>query len=179
MSNQASAEQWLKLISPLLALRLDPGKFQELKRQIVQTSGLSERTVHRYHQAYRAKGFAGLEGKECGRNIGRSIPANVPAGALLLRREVPGRNVNQIIRITPQNPVIPAQCPMRALAVGHQVRVLSSPQLAAIDAIYRFSSDVPRIINNACTHCLIYGVQNRQHIIDDHMVGRVLEGEAA
>lgn len=28
-----------------------------------------------------------------------------------------------------------------------------------------------------CTHCLIYGAQNGNRIIDDHMVKRVIEGE--
>ncbi|HHV76771.1 MAG TPA: AAA family ATPase, partial [Syntrophothermus lipocalidus] len=34
-----------------------------------------------------------------------------------------------------------------------------------------------RLINKACTHCLIYGAQNGYRIIDDHMVKRVIEGE--
>lgn len=47
----------------------------------------------------------------------------------------------------------------------------------AIDGIYRFSGGAPRLVNSLCTHCLMYGAQNRQQIIDDHMVNRVIEGE--
>jgi len=50
---------------------------------------------------------------------------------------------------------------------------------AAIDAIYRFTDGTARLINKVCTHCLIYGAQNNLRIIDDHMVGRILEGEVA
>lgn len=47
----------------------------------------------------------------------------------------------------------------------------------AMDDIYRFSSGSARLINKVCTHCLIYGAQNGNRIIDDHMVKRVIEGE--
>jgi len=47
----------------------------------------------------------------------------------------------------------------------------------AIDDIYRYSSGSARLINKACTHCLIYGAQNKHRIIDDHMVKRVIQGE--
>lgn len=47
----------------------------------------------------------------------------------------------------------------------------------AIDDIYRFSSGAARLINKVCTHCLIYGSQNKHRIIDDHMVKRVIQGE--
>lgn len=36
----------------------------------------------------------------------------------------------------------------------------------AVDEIYRFSSGAARLINKACTHCLIYGAQNGHRIID-------------
>ncbi|BCJ87692.1 hypothetical protein skT53_26770 [Effusibacillus dendaii] len=47
----------------------------------------------------------------------------------------------------------------------------------AIDDIYRYSSGTARLINKVCTHCLIYGAQNKHRIIDDHMVKRVIQGE--
>ena len=49
----------------------------------------------------------------------------------------------------------------------------------ATHEIYRFSSGAARLINKACTHCLIYGAQNGRRIIDDHMVKLVIEGELA
>lgn len=48
---------------------------------------------------------------------------------------------------------------------------------SAIDDIYRFSSGAARMINKVCTHCLLYGAQNKHRIIDDHMVKRVIQGE--
>jgi type II secretory pathway predicted ATPase ExeA len=47
----------------------------------------------------------------------------------------------------------------------------------AIDEVYRFSSGAARLINKVCTHCLIYGAQNKRRIIDDHMVRHVIQGE--
>lgn len=49
----------------------------------------------------------------------------------------------------------------------------------AVDEIFRFSSGAARLVNKACTHCLIYGAQNGNRIIDDHMVKRVVQGELA
>ena len=48
---------------------------------------------------------------------------------------------------------------------------------SAIDDIFRYSSGIPRLINKACTSSLIYGAQNRKTIIDDRMVGLVIECE--
>lgn len=47
----------------------------------------------------------------------------------------------------------------------------------AVDEVYRFSGGAPRLVNKLCTHCLMYGAQNRQRIIDDHTVSRVIAGE--
>jgi type II secretory pathway predicted ATPase ExeA len=48
---------------------------------------------------------------------------------------------------------------------------------AAVDSIHSYSSGIPRMINKACTSSLIYGAQNRKNIIDDRMVGLVIECE--
>ncbi|MCM3496939.1 MULTISPECIES: AAA family ATPase [Paenibacillus] len=47
----------------------------------------------------------------------------------------------------------------------------------AIDDIYRYSGGAARLINKVCTHCMLYGAQNKHRIIDDHMVKRVIQGE--
>lgn len=47
----------------------------------------------------------------------------------------------------------------------------------AVDEIFRFSTGAARLVNKACTHCLIYGAQNGRRIIDDHMVKLVIQGE--
>jgi len=48
---------------------------------------------------------------------------------------------------------------------------------AAVDEIFKFSGGIPRMVNKACTSSLIYGAQNRKNIIDDRMVGLVIECE--
>jgi type II secretory pathway predicted ATPase ExeA len=48
---------------------------------------------------------------------------------------------------------------------------------AAVSEIFKYSGGSPRLINKACTHCLLYGQQQHKKIIDDHMVRFVLETE--
>ncbi len=47
----------------------------------------------------------------------------------------------------------------------------------AFDAVFRFSTGLPRLINRACTSSLIYAMQQRKMLIDDHMVKFVIESE--
>ena len=47
----------------------------------------------------------------------------------------------------------------------------------AVKEIFRYSSGNPRLINKACTHCLMYGNQHRKKIIDDHIARHVIEKE--
>ena len=97
---EAIAAQRMQLLSPLLAEGLDPAKASQLKAQICDQSGLSERTVRRYLNHYRAEGFCGLKPKGKGRpQTEEAIPVHVLEQAILLRREVPGRSVAQIIQI--------------------------------------------------------------------------------
>lgn len=93
------AVERMKLLSPLLADGLDPAKAGQLKRQICETTGLSERTIRRYMAQYREKGFEGLKPKGKGRRTEEAIPAQLLEQAILLRREVPTRSVAQIIQI--------------------------------------------------------------------------------
>ncbi|MDW7652055.1 MAG: DDE-type integrase/transposase/recombinase [Bacillota bacterium] len=97
---EAIAAQRMQLLSPLLAEGLDPAKASQLKAQICAQTGLSERTVRRYLNQYRAEGFSGLKPKGKGRpQAEEAIPVHVLEQAILLRREVPGRSVAQIIQI--------------------------------------------------------------------------------
>ena len=41
---------------------------------------------------------------------------------------------------------------------------------AAAEEIYQFANGAPRLVNRPCTRCMLYGAQNDQRIIDDHMV---------
>jgi transposase InsO family protein len=97
---EAIAAERMQLLSPLLAAGVDPAKATQLKAQICAQTGLSERTVRRYLNQYRAEGFSGLKPKGKGRpQAEEAIPAHILEQAILLRREVPGRSVAQIIQI--------------------------------------------------------------------------------
>ena len=93
------ATERLQLLSPLLAEGLDPAKAKQIKVQICTQTGISERTLRRHLAQYRAQGFSGLRPKGKGRVKEEAIPLPILEQAILLRREVPGRSVAQIIQI--------------------------------------------------------------------------------
>lgn len=94
------AAQRFQLLAPLLAEGLDRAKINQIKAQICSETGLSERTLRRYLAEYRRHGFGGLKPKPCGRKLAmHAIPPEVLEEAILLRREVPGRSIRQIIQI--------------------------------------------------------------------------------
>lgn len=89
----------LRLITPLLDSTLDKEKINQLKEELCLQTGLSERTIRRYIQSYEQQGFEGLKPKSagtCGHSI---IPEEVMQEAITLRREVPKRSINDIIKI--------------------------------------------------------------------------------
>ncbi|ADG05550.1 Integrase catalytic region [Kyrpidia tusciae DSM 2912] len=94
------AAERMQMVSPLLAEGLDAAKAREIRAQLCQQTGLSERTLRRYVARYRAEGFDGLKpkGRES-RKTGEAIPDKLLEQAILLRREVPRRSVAQIIQI--------------------------------------------------------------------------------
>jgi len=94
------AEQRIQILSPLLEEGLDAAKTREIKVRICEQTGMSERTLRRYLAQYRNSGFAGLKPKGRGRqNTEEAIPSHLMEQAILLRRQVPGRSVSQIIQI--------------------------------------------------------------------------------
>ncbi|MGL4523736.1 MAG: ExeA family protein [Bacilli bacterium] len=48
---------------------------------------------------------------------------------------------------------------------------------SAIDEVHGYAGGIPRMINKACTQALIYACVNEKHIIDDHIVQKVIKGE--
>lgn len=88
----------VQIVAPLLADGLDAGKARDIRVRICQEHGISERTLRRYVSRYRSQGFEGLRPRA--RRRGReAIPPALLEEAILLRREVPGRSVRQIIQI--------------------------------------------------------------------------------
>jgi len=95
-----TASQRMQLLSPLLAEGLDPAKARQLRVEICQNTGISDRTLRRYIAKYASEGFGGLKpsGRK-GRQSADAVPPNILEQAILLRREVPGRSISQIIQI--------------------------------------------------------------------------------
>lgn len=93
------------LIACLLDETLDSAKRSQLRQKICEESGLSERTIYRYLEAYRNNGFQGLKPVACERQISGKLPKNygeILEQAIQLKKEVPKRSVNQIIFILEQ-----------------------------------------------------------------------------
>lgn len=104
MKDQRKAEEIaalrVQMLSPLLAEGLDPAKASQIKATLCEQTGLSERTLRRYLNQYQASGFGGLKPKGKGRKPTKeAIAPHLLEQAILLRREVPSRSVNQIIQI--------------------------------------------------------------------------------
>jgi putative transposase len=90
----------VQMLSPLLAEGLDPAMASQIKATLCEQTGLSERTLRRYLTQYRVSGFGGLKPKGKGRKPAKdAIAPHLLEQAILLRREVPSRSVNQIIQI--------------------------------------------------------------------------------
>ena len=103
MSKSKKAEETavnrIQMLSPLMDENLDSAELAQKKREICEKYGISDRTLRRYLFQYRQEGFAGLKPKSPGRPGARSIPADILAEAIQLRREVPNRSVKTIIQI--------------------------------------------------------------------------------
>ena len=98
-----------QLISTLIAADADPAKRIEERKKLAETHDISERTLRRYEDAFRKSGFEGL--KPAGRaeaEVKGPFPGFKKAldEAILLKREVPSRSVNQIIFILESEHVV-------------------------------------------------------------------------
>lgn len=97
---EAIAVERVQLLSPLLAENLDPAKAKEIKAQICQQTGISERTLRIYLTRYRIEGFSGLKPKSKSNHAtAEAIPCRILEQAIILRREVPKRSIAQVIQI--------------------------------------------------------------------------------
>lgn len=128
---EALAAERMQLLAPLLADGLDPAKAREMKTKICEQTGLSERTLRRYMASYRSEGFTGLKPKGKGRQPSdEAIPVDVLEQAILLRREVPGRSVAQLIQILEwEGRIVPGQVKRSTLQERLTARGYSSRHL--------------------------------------------------
>jgi transposase InsO family protein len=91
-----------KVIAHILAAmeeHADAGKLALLKKAACEQNGISRRTLGRWLMGYQQHGFQGLKPLEKTYGSPGVIPGDLIAEAILLRREVPGRSIQQIIEI--------------------------------------------------------------------------------
>jgi len=124
------AAQRMQLLSPLLAEGLDGAQARLIKARICEETGISERSLRRYLAQYKNDGFSGLKPKGKGRRPSESIPLNILEQAVLLRRQVPGRSITQIIQILEwEGLVLPGQIKRSTLQEKLSERGYSARQM--------------------------------------------------
>ena len=110
MKDNQHSQQWqdeqgltrFQTISPLLDPELDPKKRNALRQQIARGKDISVRTLYRWERLHAAGGFAALRPLNRKQRRSARLPRNfdeVLQQAVLLKREVPLRSVEQIIYI--------------------------------------------------------------------------------
>lgn len=89
----------LQIITPLLDPAMDKAKHQLVKEQISIQYGVHERTLRRWLNLYKTQGFEGLMPRKSSLSGRSKLSDEIIDAAIVLRREVPGRSVAEIIRI--------------------------------------------------------------------------------
>jgi transposase InsO family protein len=79
--------------------KVDAAKLVMLKNEVCQQNGIHRRTLGRWLDAHQQYGFEGLKPVDRSNIKPGTIPDELIAEAILLRREVPGRSIPQIIEI--------------------------------------------------------------------------------
>jgi len=90
-----------KVLSPLLvALEdgTDVARIRQMKHEVCQQNGISRKTLARWLENYKQRGFEGLKSVPGNRGP-YLIPEPVIEDAIFLRRELPSRSVPRIIEI--------------------------------------------------------------------------------
>ena len=86
--------------APLLNENLDRFERRRLRAQILESSGISERSLRRHIQVYKEKGYKSLADVErSDKGIPRVVPEKAIDEAVKLRQELPSRSVRRIIEI--------------------------------------------------------------------------------
>jgi transposase InsO family protein len=89
-----------EMIAPLLNENIDRFERRKLRDQILKSSGISARSLRRYIQTYKAKGYKSLSAvRRSDKGIPRVVPKEVIDEAVKLRQELPTRSVRRIIEI--------------------------------------------------------------------------------
>jgi putative transposase len=89
----------VQLIAPLLSETLSTADRVDLQKRIATESGLSYRTVGRYVERFKKDKLQGLVAVTRNRDDLKTISDDVVAQAIILRRELPSRSIEDIIFI--------------------------------------------------------------------------------
>jgi len=96
---EASAEERMKMIAPLLVPGLDKAAMTQKKLELSDAYGVSVRTLERYSKSYMDDGFQGLLPQSKNPGSKYKIPDELLQEAIQLRRELPSRSIPTIIQI--------------------------------------------------------------------------------
>jgi transposase InsO family protein len=89
-----------EMIAPLLNENIDKFERRRLRAQILESSCLSERTLRRYIENYKKKGYKSLaDVPRLDKGSLRTVPEKAVEEAVKLREELPSRSVRRIIEI--------------------------------------------------------------------------------
>jgi len=100
-----------KIIAPIVVAieeKTDRAKLVMLKKEICEQNGIHRRTLERWLESYHQQGFDGLKPVQREKRDTGAISEELLAEAVMLRREVPGRSVPQIIEILEMEGRVPA-----------------------------------------------------------------------
>ena len=100
-ARERSADEKLRLITPLLVPGQDKGQLIRAMKEIELRESVSYRSLGWYLRAWEKDGYEGLKPKppwNSGKVLVKDLPAAVQE-AIVLRKECPGRSVKDIIRI--------------------------------------------------------------------------------
>jgi len=106
-----------ELIAPLLNENIDKFERRRLRAQILESSGIPARTLRRYIQHYKEKGYKSLEDiPRSDKGSLRTVAEVAVDEAVKLRQELPSRSVKRIIEILEGEKIIkPGEVPRSSL----------------------------------------------------------------
>jgi len=104
---EETAQFRVEIISPLLQDGIDKSKLQQLIALQCQKYEISSRSIRRYLDSYQKYGYKGLYPKKRTKPAKRgAVTDNIIEMAVMLRREVPTRSVETIIKILEMEEVV-------------------------------------------------------------------------
>ena len=104
---EETAQKRIEIISPLLEKGIDKGKLNQLISLQCEKHEISERTIKRYLENYQKGGYKGLcPAERVNRAKKGAITDDIIEMAVMLRREVPSRSIDTIIKILEMEEVV-------------------------------------------------------------------------